>query len=164
MNYRTTLLTALGVAAFVATPSLAANSHDQMDHSKMDHSEMDMAGMCDMPMGEGVINSLDVKKSTVNLTHKPIEAIGWPEMSMDFTVLKPVDLSAFGESENVHFLLKQEKDKSYAITAMCSLDVDDGAHEACMAQMSKVAMTAAAAKEASCAVDDMSKMDHSGHH
>ncbi|WP_395077088.1 copper-binding protein, partial [Hyphococcus sp.] len=94
MNYRTPLLTALGVAAFVATPSLAANSHDQMDHSKMDHSEMDMTGMCDMPMGEGVINALDVKKSTVNLTHKPIEAIGWPEMTMDFAVLKPVDLSA----------------------------------------------------------------------
>ncbi len=153
------------VTAFYAAPTFAAQDHGGMDHDAMKHGEATVQmDKCSQPMGEGVINALDVKKSTVNLTHKPIEAIGWPEMTMDFAVLKPVDLSAFGESENVHFLLKQEKDKSYAITAMCSLDVDDGAHEACMAQMSKVAMTAAAEKDASCAVDDMSKMDHSGHH
>lgn len=155
----------IAVTALFCAPAFAVQDHGEMDHGSMKHDgATEQMDKCSQPMGEGVINKLEVKKSKVNLTHKPIEAIGWPEMTMDFTVLKPVDLSAFGAGENVHFLLKQEKDKSYSIAAMCSLDVDGGAHEACMAQMHKVAMAAAAETDASCAMDDMSKMDHSGHH
>lgn len=155
----------IAATAIFSVPAIAEKSHDGMNHgaAKQDDTSAQM-DKCNQPMGEGVINKLDVKKSRLNLTHKPIEAISWPEMTMDFTVLKPVDLSAFGIGENVHFLLKQEKGKSYSIAAMCSLDVDDGAHEACMAQMHKVAMAVATKTDASCAMDDMSKMDHSGHH
>ena len=103
-------------AGAALSPAFAAEEKTQMDQSAM----MTSMDHCGLPMGEGVINALDVQKSKVNVTHKPIESIGWPEMKMDFTVLKPIDLAAFATGERVHFLLKAEKDKSYSIAAMCS--------------------------------------------
>lgn len=156
-----TTAAALFVGAALS-PAFAAEEKMQMDHDAM----MTSMDHCGLPMGEGVINALDVKKSKVNVTHKPIELIGWPEMKMDFAVLKPIDLSAFATGERIHFLLKAEKDKSYSIAAMCSLDVEDGAHEACMTHMHDVAMKAAVDEGRSCDMEgmgDMPGMDHSAH-
>lgn len=149
-------------AGAALSPAFAAEEKTQMDHSAM----MTSMDHCGLPMGEGVINALDVKKSKVNVTHEPIEMLGWPEMKMDFAVLKPIDLAAFATGERVHFLLKAEKDKSYSIAAMCSLDVEDGVHEACMTHMHDVAMKAAADEGRSCEMDgmgDMPGMDHAAH-
>ena len=160
-KFAISIATALFAGAALS-PALAEEDKTQMDHGAM----MTSMDHCGLPMGEGVINALDVKKSKVNVTHKPIELIGWPEMKMDFTVLKPIDLAAFATGERVHFLLKAEKDKSYSIAAMCSLDVEDGAHEACMTHMHDVAMKAAADDGRSCDVEgmgDMPGMDHSAH-
>jgi len=146
----------IAVLPFVAaalSPAFAAQDHEKMDHGDMKSHE----AACGLPMGEGVVKAVDVKGSKVNLTHKPIAALEWPEMTMDFAVEQAVDLSAFAAGENGHFLLKEGKKKDYLIAAMRSLDVAGGAHEACMAQMHKVAMTVAADAGLSC---DMSAMDH----
>lgn len=154
-------LATIGFLAAIVSPAAANLDHDGMDHEKMNHGAMDgHDASCGLPMGEGVVNAVDVKDSTINITHKPIAALDWPEMTMDFAIMKPVDLSAFATGENVHFLLKDGKKKSHAIAAMCSLDVDDGAHKACMGQMHKVAMKAAEEAGQSCAMD---KMEHGGH-
>ncbi|MGE0180668.1 MAG: copper-binding protein [Parvularculaceae bacterium] len=154
-------LAALPLLAVAISPAFAAQEHDGMDHGKMDHGAMEgHDASCGLPMGEGVVKAVDVKGSKVNLTHKPIAMLEWPEMTMDFAVEKPVDLSAFASGENVHFLLKEGKKKDYLIAAMCSLDVADGAHEACMAQMHKVAMTVAEDAGLTC---DMGEMDHDAH-
>lgn len=146
-------------AATSASPALASEEKPRMDHdvmmTRMDH--------CGLPMGEGVINALDVRKSKATITHEPIETLGWPEMKMDFAVARSVDLAAFSTDERVHFLLKAEKDKSYTIAAMCSLDVEAGAHEACMTHMHDVAMKAAADDGRSCGMHDMPGMDHAAH-
>jgi Cu/Ag efflux protein CusF len=160
-NFAISIATAL-LAGATMSPAFAAEGKMQMDHGAM----MTSMDHCGLPMGEGVINTLDVKKSKINVTHKPIESIGWPEMKMDFAVLKPIDLAAFATGERVHFLLKAEKDKSYSIAAMCSLDVEEGAHNACMTHMHDVAMKAAADDGRSCDMEgmgDMPGMDHSAH-
>lgn len=146
-------------AGAALSPAFAAEEKKQMDHGAM----MSSMNHCGLPMGEGVINALDVQKSKINVTHKPIELLGWPEMKMDFAVLKPIDLTAFATGERVHFLLKAEKDKSYSIAAMCSLDVEDGAHEACMTHMHDAAMKAAADAGQSCDMGEMPGADHSAH-
>ncbi len=156
-----------GLAAVVLTTASAqaANAGQEMDHGQMDHSKISAANACDMPMGEGVIKALDVKTSTVTILHKPKDSVGFEEMAMDFTVLIPVDLSAFAVGERVHFLLKLEKGESHIIAAMCSLDIDEGAHEACMAKMHDDAMKLAAASIDQCAMEDMKPaegMDHEG--
>lgn len=51
----------------------------------------------------GKVNAVDAGKRTINLTHGPIPALGWPAMTMDFgvapgvnlTVVKPGDAMAF---------------------------------------------------------------------
>ena len=156
----TAAMIAVSFSASAFAAQTAAQPHDGMQHGE----PAAQTDPCTLPMGEGVIHALDFKTSKLNLTHKPIEAIGWPEMTMDFNVLKQVDLTAFGEGENVHFLLTAEKDKSYSIAAMCSLDVDDGAHEACMAQMNKTSIDIASKSGAACAANGAGEMDHSGHH
>ena len=157
-NFAMNFVTAL-IAGAALSPAFAGEEKTQMDHDAM----MTSMDHCGVPMGEGVINALDVKKSKINVTHKPIESIGWPEMKMDFAVLKPIDLTAFAAGERVHFLLKAEKDKSYSIAAMCSLDVEAGAHEACMKHMHHVAMKVAADTGRACGMEGMEGMDHSAH-
>lgn len=177
----------LTVSTFAILALLAAPVHAAPDQSDMDPSAkiageaMDHGDHCGMPTGEGVINAFDVRKSKVDLTHEPIESIGWPEMRMQFSVLKPVDLSAFAVGERVHFMLKAEKDKSYSIAMMCSLDADEGTHEACMTKMHDVAMKSAADVGVACPMGEMdgmkgmdhgdmgksgdaAKTDHKGHH
>lgn len=149
------LIAAVIGGAFALSPVLGAESHPQMDH-KPDH-QMDL---CGMPSGEGVINALDVKKSKVNISHKATASIGYEAMAMDFAVLKLVDLASYGKGERVHFLLKKEKENSYSVAAMCSLDIDEGAQSACMAQMHNVAMKAAADAGQRCSMEDTGGMDH----
>lgn len=150
--------------ALLAAPALAAPDQSDMDHdAKIPGEAMGHGDHCGMPTGEGVINALDVKRSKIDLTHEPIESIRWPEMKMQFSVLKPVDLSAFAVGERVHFMLKAEKDKSYSIAMMCSLDAGEGAHEACIEKMHDVAMKSAAEAGLVCPigeVDGMKDMDH----
>jgi hypothetical protein len=82
---------------------------------------------------------------------------------MDFAVSKPVDLAAFSAGEQVHFMLKAEKDKSYSIAMMCSLDADEGTHEACMAKMHDIAMKTAENAGISCPMGEMDGMQHMNH-
>ncbi len=179
MKNRLISLTSAVAVVFALSSAGAVQMQHEMD-PKMDH-QLTKSVHCDVPMGDGVINALDIKKSTVNILHKPKDSVGFKEMAMDFTVLKPVDLSAFAVGERVHFLLKLERGESHIIAAMCSLDIDVGAHQACMAKMHDDAMKLAAASINECAMEDMeptdgmdhgeigkidgdAEHDHSGHH
>ncbi|MGE0408903.1 MAG: copper-binding protein [Amphiplicatus sp.] len=165
----------IAAAAFISAMSIlpvnAAQDPHPMEHDAM----MDHDSHCGMPAGEGAINTLDVAKSRVNISHGPIEALGWPQMKMDFSVSNQVDLAAFSAGERVHFMLKAEKDKSYSIAMMCSLEADAGTHEACMGKMHEIAMKTAESEGATCSMEGMSDMkrmnhddgaeqDHKGHH
>ena len=55
--------------------------------------------------GTGTVRSIDAAKRVVNLSHDPIPAIGWPQMTMDFTVGPQVDLSTVKPGQAVEFTL-----------------------------------------------------------
>lgn len=61
----------------------------------------------------GVINSIDANSGTINVTHEPVEALGWPKMTMDLPVTRQVDLSTVRTGENVKF--KQGRDKQFRV-------------------------------------------------
>lgn len=66
----------------------------------------------------GVINAIKPLGREVNLTHQPIEAIGWPKMTMDFQVDPHVNLENRKEGEQVNFTLrKDERAKKYIIVS-----------------------------------------------
>ncbi|MFC4346524.1 efflux RND transporter periplasmic adaptor subunit [Kordiimonas lipolytica] len=65
--------------------------------------------------GMGTVNS--IAGSTINLTHDPIQSLGWPEMTMDFTVAPEVDLSLFEPGDRMHFQLQQGEDGPFIIVS-----------------------------------------------
>ena len=97
------------------------DGHEGMMHDKMMHSEHDTSGLT---KGTGTLNAITENK--VNVTHGPIPALQWPEMTMDIPVSESVDLSGFEKGDNVRFFLKL-KDKAYVIEKMES--ADDQPHE-----------------------------------
>lgn len=123
----------LGVSlALILSSSVAfAMDHSKMNHEDMNsekatHAEMtkghDMtekmsegnhAGMAKASegTGTGVIHSVSKLNRTVNLTHSPIAALNWPEMTMDLAVADDVDLNSFkpGDKVEVHIVLGEDK-------------------------------------------------------
>ncbi len=182
MRLHTISVAALGAAFLLGAPAFAAHPPGhQPEPAKAAATDTAMDSHCGMPMGEGVINAVDVKSSKATIAHGPIAAIGWGKMTMTFAVQKPVDLVAFATGDKVHFLLKEEtakKVKTYSIVAMCATDAGQATHEACMGQMHKAAMTLADKAGTPCSMDDMgmkgmkhddkdpdakSEQDHSDH-
>lgn len=66
----------------------------------------------------GTVNSIDAVKHTINISHAPIRAIGWPAMTMDFPVDSEVDLSAVKAGQKIAFTLVRAKDGSYEVHAI----------------------------------------------
>ncbi|WP_419176260.1 copper-binding protein [Desulfosediminicola sp.] len=101
----------------------AEMNHGSMDHGSMDHSSMDHGKMGDTAdgdtpaiMGVGVIHQVSKLNRMVNMTHEPIPALNWPEMTMDLPVAKSVDLGSIKAGEQVKFHLELGPDNKYIIT------------------------------------------------
>lgn len=115
--------------------------------------------VCGAPMGEGVLDNFDIKRASATITHAPIDALGWPEMTMSFKVAKGIDLSAFAAGDRVHFLLKPSaKGSGHELVALCNLDAPAGLRSACMSKMHK-----AAEKQASKSGKDCPMESHGMH-
>lgn len=63
----------------------------------------------------GTVNAVDAAKRTVNVTHAPIPAIGWPAMTMDFAVAQGVDLAPLKAGDAIAFTLSRGADGIYLI-------------------------------------------------
>lgn len=61
-----------------------------------------------MPKGRGKVVDVDVKSNHVTLNHEPIEALGWPSMTMGFKVKDSKQLSKLKAGDRVEFDLKAE--------------------------------------------------------
>ncbi|HEY8189057.1 MAG TPA: copper-binding protein [Micavibrio sp.] len=124
-----------------ASEDMKIVDHEEMEHHMegmemgTDHQHMmDMEHMHDMKgMGEkaadnaaasnlieatGKINSIDAEKHTVNVSHDPIAALGWPKMTMEFPIAKDVDLSGFKVGDDVEFTLTPGGNDQYSIVSL----------------------------------------------
>jgi Cu(I)/Ag(I) efflux system protein CusF len=68
--------------------------------------------------GHGVIESVDAQKASINITHDPIPALGWPAMTMDLPVTDQVDLSGVKAGDTVDFKILLGSDNVYRVTEM----------------------------------------------
>jgi Cu/Ag efflux protein CusF len=68
--------------------------------------------------GTGTVNSVDAAARTINLTHDPIPAIGWPTMTTDFPVAPAVDLDALGPGARVRFEIEHAEGGMYVIRSI----------------------------------------------
>ena len=98
-----------------------------MDH---DMGEMhDMAKLQDHVMpsekmikGRGKVIDLNVKTKDVTLSHEPIEALGWPSMTMGFKVKDSKQLSKLKAGDEVEFDLKSEASADPDMPAQYMID------------------------------------------
>lgn len=70
--------------------------------------------------GTGTLHEIEPDNNRVNMTHGPIPAIGWPEMTMPFKVKPDVSLDQFSPDDEVQFDLEKGED-GYVIKAMRKL-------------------------------------------
>ena len=67
-------------------------------------------------MAHGIINSVNAAAGTVNITHQPIKALGWPGMTMDFGVQNPSLLKGLAAGKTVNFNVTKDPAGRYVIT------------------------------------------------
>lgn len=70
--------------------------------------------------GEGVVNAIMPDARTINVTHDPIPALGWPTMTMDFAVAPTVNLSALAISHSIAFTLERDQSGTWMITSVAA--------------------------------------------
>ncbi|NCA71427.1 MAG: copper-binding protein [Sphingobacteriia bacterium] len=111
------LLMALSVSpTFAADP--ASHGEGMMSHGMAaDHAGMHGQAST-AASGQGLINSVDPAQGVVNITHEPMPALNWPEMTMDLAVAEDVDLQAIQAGDAVRFRVELGADQVYRITAI----------------------------------------------
>ena len=67
--------------------------------------------------GTGVLREIMAQDNKVNLTHEPIPALGWPDMTMDFRIKPGVSLEGYAAGDAVVFELETGED-GYVIKSM----------------------------------------------
>ena len=60
--------------------------------------------------GEGEVREVRPADGILNLAHEPIEALGWPAMTMDFDVRQDVDLTTLRPGDRIHFTMRKHDD------------------------------------------------------
>ncbi len=107
----------------VVSGQFLIDSEASMRASLMRMSEPDKAGDADTDgasktaTGTGVVKAIMADQGKINLQHDPIDALGWPSMTMDFVLDEGVDVSGLTVDEEVMFQL-EERDDRYLITSI----------------------------------------------
>lgn len=67
---------------------------------------------------EATINDIMIDHNMLNVTHQPIDAWNWPEMTMDFILKEGVDISQFTTGEIAHIEIEKIADDQYQISGV----------------------------------------------
>nr|WP_247686949.1 efflux RND transporter periplasmic adaptor subunit [Pseudoalteromonas luteoviolacea] len=67
---------------------------------------------------QGEVHSVTEQSRQINVTHGPVDAWNWPEMTMDFDVGQEVDLDALKAGQTLHFEVTQLGSGSYQVTGI----------------------------------------------
>ena len=88
--------------------------------SRMDPAESSDNGSMpeDAVMGMGTVNEVFADERRLNISHGAIEALGWPEMTMDFELNDGVGLEGIEAGAKVHFTLLKDAEGNYRIDSI----------------------------------------------
>jgi len=67
---------------------------------------------------EGTVNHVMAGHRMVNITHRPADAWGWPEMTMDFTIGEHVNVDSLKVGQLLHFEVSKVNSDEYQVTAI----------------------------------------------
>lgn len=97
------------LAALALFPVVNAQAHEGMEMSSMNAKVTSE--------GTGVVDNVDQSKGLVTLSHEPIASLGWPAMTMDFSVEDKALFNKLVKGKKVQFqFIKQHN--QYVITVV----------------------------------------------
>lgn len=74
--------------------------------------------------GSGVIKAIKTDENKLNLQHEAIEELGWPAMTMDFSLAEGVNLEDLQIDDSVMFTM-QQNGEAYLITSIDKISTDE---------------------------------------
>lgn len=96
---------------------------DQM--SGMNHADMQNMGHASTVVqghqAEGVLNSIDLANNKINLTHGPVKSLGWPGMTMNFSIKDAAILKGIHPGQKVSFEIVKEAPKKFYVSKITAL-------------------------------------------
>jgi len=110
------------VAPTIASETGTKTKRGSMNHGEMNHGEMKAPKNVNEAEAKGKINTIDADAGVVNVTHEPVEALGWPTMTMDLPVTRRVDLTAVKPGTDISFTLKKGRDDKFRITEITPVE------------------------------------------
>jgi Cu(I)/Ag(I) efflux system membrane fusion protein len=75
-----------------------------------------------MVFGSGVVEELDRGERWLIIRHGPIDALGWPGMTMKFDALPVVELNRVRTGQNVHFAIRPDQQGVYRVEMIHLVD------------------------------------------
>jgi len=75
--------------------------------------------------GSGRVEAIDRNSRLLKVEHGPIDALGWPGMTMEFDVLPNVDLGRIQLGQSVHFSIRPGKSGEYVISMVHLVDSEE---------------------------------------
>jgi Cu/Ag efflux protein CusF len=113
MKFATLSLSVFLLATSTSTAALAADHMQHMSQADMQQTDTHAA---QTHMGQGVVNKVDLQHNKVNMTHGPIDSLGWPGMTMDFKVKDAAILKGIKPGQKVTFEVVNEGPRKYFVT------------------------------------------------
>lgn len=104
-----TLSLFLALLASSATAHAASNEHEQHHDASSPQTQQTATHNAD-----GVLKTINVKDGKVQIAHEPIAALGWPSMTMWFTVRDPLP-QGLKAGDSVRFEMMQDDKKQWVI-------------------------------------------------
>ncbi len=94
------------VAAFLLIPTAYATEQQPMGGMPMDHNGMNMQTgpkvASNTATATGTVKNVNLEKGMVVIAHGPVEALGWPSMTMSFRAT-PDQLQTLKKGEHLEF-------------------------------------------------------------
>lgn len=74
--------------------------------------------------GSGSVEAIDRSEGWLMIRHGPIDALGWPGMTMRFEVMPEIELSRVQVGQSVHFSIKPDEQGIYLVDMIHLVDSD----------------------------------------
>lgn len=105
------------LVALLVLPAIAS-AQMTMNHDRAGGG-MPMGTMAAAATGTtGKVNAVNAVSRTINLTHGPIQALGWPAMTMDFGVAPSIDLVPVKVGGTIAFTVGKDANGVYQIDSL----------------------------------------------
>lgn len=85
----------------------------------------DAAGKPARVFGSGKVEELNRSERWLMIRHGPIDALGWPAMTMKFDATQAVDLERIQEGQNIHFAIRPDDHGTYVVEMVHLVDAPE---------------------------------------